>query len=420
MVKLQKPVLRVRVKQNQAVKSDRTFTSSSKVTFGPANTQDVCVTFEENGVLAHVDRKGNVFWKVHKGFAGEIHVAEQTLPILALIAGGMLQSGQSLVLTDDMNIKLEFGPNTVFLWKEMVEEVVYPKASVFKAWKETFPKDLFLAFCFSMVLHVIFGLTVNKIPSPQANLDELLENHYGKITVAEQNYIVQKIKEEQKQPTKKFKTNKLSQEAINAYSGFIAAVVTNAPKPKASGFSQLFSNVGLTQDLDKALAKNSVGELMAKQQGKSMLGQSNLEIDARLQNLGAKEMKTIATKDATLSGSASKVQVSNLSPAVDAGGGAMNQEALTQAVSVRAGQLQDCYSLALAKRSNVSGKLTLQILIGLEGTPEQVSIAQSSIQDQAFQNCIVSKARVWSFPKPQGGKVTVRFPFVFSSSNLKG
>ena len=60
------------------------------------------------------------------------------------------------------------------------------------------------------------------------------------------------------------------------------------------------------------------------------------------------------------------------------------------------------------------GKIVFEWVIELSGSVGVVRIKQSSLKDSSVATCIQALMRRWKFPKPQGGTVTVTYPFGFS------
>jgi hypothetical protein len=43
-----------------------------------------------------------------------------------------------------------------------------------------------------------------------------------------------------------------------------------------------------------------------------------------------------------------------------------------------------------------------------------VRVKQSDVKDMLLSTCMQAAVRLWHFPPPKGGSVTVTYPFVFS------
>lgn len=75
--------------------------------------------------------------------------------------------------------------------------------------------------------------------------------------------------------------------------------------------------------------------------------------------------------------------------------------------------LQKCYERALKRDPEMRGKVVLAVRIGSSGEPRSVSARSSAINDKAALDCMEREARGWLFPRPSGGSVTLRKPYVF-------
>lgn len=74
-----------------------------------------------------------------------------------------------------------------------------------------------------------------------------------------------------------------------------------------------------------------------------------------------------------------------------------------------------CYEKALARRPDLSGKLTLRWRIDLDGSLSQVQVAEDSLGDAEVAGCVRRVVERWRFPRPEGGQCVVHFPFVFTA-----
>lgn len=101
-------------------------------------------------------------------------------------------------------------------------------------------------------------------------------------------------------------------------------------------------------------------------------------------------------------------------PEVD---GSLDSAAIARVVRARMRMVQDCYERELKRSPNISGKIEIEFTIGTNGRVEEALIASNAMGSAAVGNCIVSRIRRWRFPRPDGGSVTVTFPFIFTSSS---
>jgi hypothetical protein len=97
------------------------------------------------------------------------------------------------------------------------------------------------------------------------------------------------------------------------------------------------------------------------------------------------------------------------------GEGTLDRGEIQKVVNAHLYQIQGCYERQLAKDPSLSGKVFLDWVIGTSGGVSSVRIGRSTIRSVETVTCIQSAIQSWKFPQPQGGSVTVTYPFAFSS-----
>lgn len=104
------------------------------------------------------------------------------------------------------------------------------------------------------------------------------------------------------------------------------------------------------------------------------------------------------------------------SPSESFGTGALDMAAVSKVVGRRKGAVKSCYEKQLKRNPKLAGKVKVQFTILESGRVSDVRIVEDSTRDDEVGKCIVNRMKRWRFPKPQGGTVTVSFPFVFAPS----
>jgi TonB family protein len=101
--------------------------------------------------------------------------------------------------------------------------------------------------------------------------------------------------------------------------------------------------------------------------------------------------------------------------AVD-GTGDLSPQEVAKVVNRRIGAIKGCYERALRRNPNLEGKITVRFTISGSG---KVSTARTILNELSpdVGNCIVSAFKRFRFPQPDGGAVTVEYPFLFTPSN---
>ncbi|MBM4291277.1 MAG: AgmX/PglI C-terminal domain-containing protein [Deltaproteobacteria bacterium] len=108
-----------------------------------------------------------------------------------------------------------------------------------------------------------------------------------------------------------------------------------------------------------------------------------------------------------------KGAVKTLKSAVRLTGGALDKEAVHRAIQAKQAKISACYERQLLSKPNLSGMLKLAWEIGADGKVGAVREESSSLGDPALSQCVMGVIKTISFPKPTGGAVTIKYPFMF-------
>jgi TonB family protein len=99
------------------------------------------------------------------------------------------------------------------------------------------------------------------------------------------------------------------------------------------------------------------------------------------------------------------------------GTGVLDQSSIASVINRRKGAVKSCYEKQLKRNPKLRGKVSIQFTILRSGRVGQVKAVEDTTGDPMVGRCIVQKMKRWRFPKPDGGEVTVAFPFVFAPSS---
>jgi outer membrane biosynthesis protein TonB len=102
-------------------------------------------------------------------------------------------------------------------------------------------------------------------------------------------------------------------------------------------------------------------------------------------------------------------------PQAITGEGTLARGEIQKVVNAHVHQVQACYERQLMKDPSLGGKITLEWVINGSGAVASVRVKQSTIHSVDVATCIQNAIRGWKFPSPQGGAVTVTYPFAFST-----
>jgi pSer/pThr/pTyr-binding forkhead associated (FHA) protein len=94
--------------------------------------------------------------------------------------------------------------------------------------------------------------------------------------------------------------------------------------------------------------------------------------------------------------------------------GSLDPEIIRRIVREHAGQIRYCYESELTRTPGIFGKIVMKWIINGEGRVMQAQVAETQMKNANVENCLATKIKTWSFPKPKGGgMVVVNYPFVF-------
>jgi pSer/pThr/pTyr-binding forkhead associated (FHA) protein len=138
------------------------------------------------------------------------------------------------------------------------------------------------------------------------------------------------------------------------------------------------------------------------------------DADGAVNTKSASELGNVGKLEVKPGTGAVRARVSAV-PAGVSGEGHLDRGAIQKVVNAHLYQVQGCYERQLAANPSLAGKATFQWVINPSGGVAGVRIAQSSIGSVEVMSCIQGAISRWSFPKPEGGSVTVTYPFAFTT-----
>ncbi len=99
------------------------------------------------------------------------------------------------------------------------------------------------------------------------------------------------------------------------------------------------------------------------------------------------------------------------------GVGVLDTNSIAKVVRRRKGAIKNCYEKQLKRNPKLAGKVKVQFTILESGRVGSARVMLDTTGDPAVGKCIANAMKRWRFPKPDGGSVTVAFPFVFAPSS---
>jgi hypothetical protein len=109
-----------------------------------------------------------------------------------------------------------------------------------------------------------------------------------------------------------------------------------------------------------------------------------------------------------------KGQVKPMNSQLKATGGSLSKEEIAKVIQQYSSKISNCYEKALMKNSDISGRLQVEWVIEANGSVSDVKQAYSGMTQPDLSACILALFKQMKFPKPQGGSVKVKYPFIFS------
>jgi outer membrane biosynthesis protein TonB len=107
-----------------------------------------------------------------------------------------------------------------------------------------------------------------------------------------------------------------------------------------------------------------------------------------------------------------KVEVTTGTPTVK---GQLSKELIDREVRRHRAQITFCYNKQLLRFPDLSGKVLLSWVIGMDGSVKGAKVKSSSLGNADAESCMVRALESWVFPKPEGGVVQVDYPFIFGT-----
>ena len=91
---------------------------------------------------------------------------------------------------------------------------------------------------------------------------------------------------------------------------------------------------------------------------------------------------------------------------------------ISKRVGAKQRSITRCYEKALLSNPELSGKVTLQWTVKLDGSVKRgnTRVADSTLNNAKVEGCMMRVIGRLKFAKPDGGQCVIRYPFVFNSA----
>lgn len=97
--------------------------------------------------------------------------------------------------------------------------------------------------------------------------------------------------------------------------------------------------------------------------------------------------------------------------------GRLPPESIQRIVRQSFGRLRACYERGLQRNPDLEGRIAVKFVIDREGSVAMASAAERTLDDASVATCVVKAYEAMTFPKPEGGIVTVVYPVVFTRTS---
>ena len=96
--------------------------------------------------------------------------------------------------------------------------------------------------------------------------------------------------------------------------------------------------------------------------------------------------------------------------------GSLSAEQIRRVVRSHTAAVQFCYEKELQRSPGLSGGVKVRFTIGTDGAVTASSMGESTLNNAQVEGCILRQVKMWVFPKPEGGSVSVAYPFLFKTA----
>ena len=98
--------------------------------------------------------------------------------------------------------------------------------------------------------------------------------------------------------------------------------------------------------------------------------------------------------------------------------GSLAPDVIQRVIRRHVTEVRHCYDVGLSSDPNLSGRITISFVIGVTGTVSTARVTASTFPPSrtsvSVGECITAAVGRWMFPAPDGGSVTVNYPFVLN------
>jgi len=101
--------------------------------------------------------------------------------------------------------------------------------------------------------------------------------------------------------------------------------------------------------------------------------------------------------------------------------GSLSREEIERVIKRHENEILFCYKTELNKDPNLYGKVAVNFTIDGSGSISDAQVAQTTMNNNNVESCMLSRIRRWKFPEPKGGGVVVvTYPWILRSAEGGG
>jgi TonB family protein len=292
-----------------------------------------------------------------------------------------------------------------------------------------FDTVLTIALASSSLLFGLLLLYLSQIPVPEEITFDQIDDRFAEMIMPQRNKPEVKVDDSQtpvvkdekaeKKPDRKAEPDEAPKE-MNARRREVQARIANKgllgifnSKTKGKGaIADVFSEGRASNDIDSAfsgiggvIASNAPGGGVSRGTG----SQGSSSSIGNLATSGAGKVGLAEKAEAKVG----EVKISD-TPEVD---GSLDQADIARVVRGRLTALKECYERELKRNPQLAGKVVVRFTIDEEGRVSQAVIEENTLPDRSVATCVAQRVERFRFPKPDGGSVTVSYPFIFAPSS---
>jgi TonB family protein len=96
-------------------------------------------------------------------------------------------------------------------------------------------------------------------------------------------------------------------------------------------------------------------------------------------------------------------------------GGTLAPVEVKKALLARKDDVKACYHSLLEKNKKASGKVVIRFTVAEDGSVEEAVVLNETTLPTETANCIAEVVKTTVFPKPEGGKARITYPWEFTA-----